>query len=421
MSPDGADDRDSGAQPLHDVPRATIAAFYLPQFHQIPENDAWWGEGFTEWSNVRRSQPFFNQHRQPHLPSAFGYYDLLDPSVHFQQQDLAAKYGVGAFCYYVYWFGGRRLLEKPLEIVLREQELPLNYFFCWANENWTRTWDGLDSELLVAQTHDKERDARIVDDLAPHLFDPRYQRIDGKPLLLVYRSSIMDDPMRTTDNIRERASQLGLGELHLGMVQSFASWDPRPLGFDSAIEFPPHNQSSRLFRLDEEDRERPAITDAEEWRGDMYSYPRLIEWAMSKNIPEFLWFRGVVPAWDNTPRRMERSSVFVGETPELFQVWLERALHYTYLFNQPNHWLLFVNSWNEWGEGAYLEPDFELGTARLSALSAAIMNTDHLAASVNQLLTDGVRGQGDLLDVARSYFRSSAVLGREALGLWLGT
>ena len=412
---------DSRSQPINETPRATVAAFYLPQFHQIPENDAWWGEGFTEWTNIRRSQPFFGEHRQPHLPAHLGYYDLLDPTVHFQQQDLAAKYGVGAFCYYLYWFGGRRLLEKPLELVLRERELPLNYFFCWANENWTRTWDGLDSELLVSQTHDRERDAAIVDDLAPFLADPRYQRVDGKPLILIYRSSIMDDPMRTTDNIRHRADQLGLGELHLGMVQSFASWDPRPLGFDSAVEFPPHNQSSRLFRLKEEDMEYPAMQDADEWQGDMYSYPRLIEWAMSKPVPEFLWFRGVMPAWDNTPRRMERSSVFVGETPDLFQTWIERALHFTYLFNQPDHWLLFVNSWNEWGEGAYLEPDFELGTARLSALSSALANTDHLAKSIHQLAVNGAREQGDLFDVARSYFRSSSVLAREVLGLWVGT
>ena len=219
----------SGADsiPVHDIHRATVAAFYLPQFHRIAENDEWWGEGFTEWTNVRRSQPFFEHHRQPQLPGKLGYYDLLDPATHFQQQELAAKYGVGAFCYYIYWFGGRRLLEKPLDIVLQEQELPLNYFFCWANENWTRTWDGLDREMLVTQTHDKDRDARIMDDLAPHLADPRYHRVDGKPLLLIYRSSILDDPMRTTDNIRQRASALGVGEVHLAMVQSFDLWDPR--------------------------------------------------------------------------------------------------------------------------------------------------------------------------------------------------
>ena len=406
-------------EPIEDVRRATVAAFYLPQFHRIPENDDWWGEGFTEWTNVRRSQPFFADHRQPQIPGKLGYYDLLDPSSHFQQQEMAAKYGVGAFCYYIYWFGGRRLLEGPLDIVLRERELPLNYFFCWANENWTRTWDGLESEKLVAQTHDKDRDAGIVDDLAPHLADPRYLRIDGKPLLLIYRSSILDDPMRTTDNIRRRADRLGLGELHLGMVQSFDLWDPRTMGFDSAVEFPPHNQSSDLFRLEEEDSERPPMSDAEQWKGDLYSYPRLIEWAMSKPVPDFPWFRGVIPAWDNTPRRMDRASVFVGERPELFQTWVERALHYTYLFNEPSHWLLLVNSWNEWGEGAYLEPDFELGMARLSALSAAIANTDELANSVMQLLARHDRPRGDLLDVARSYFRSSAVLGREALGLWV--
>jgi hypothetical protein len=205
------------------------------------------------------------------------------------------------------------------------------------------------------------------------------------------------------------------------MVQSFGGWDPRPVGFDSAIEFPPHNWQSDLFRVADEESDAPKVFDPATWEGGIYSYPRVIEWAMSKNIPEFTWFRGTMPSWDNTPRRLERASAFVHDTPQLFQTWLERALHYTYLFNEPKDWLVFVNSWNEWGEGAYLEPDFELGTARLEAVAAARRNTLPLANSVESIWRSGGPTDGDLLETSRAYFKSSAVLGREALCHWYHT
>ncbi|MGB8651094.1 MAG: glycoside hydrolase family 99-like domain-containing protein [Mycobacteriales bacterium] len=405
------------AGPTGEQARATVAAFYLPQFHPIPENDAWWGEGFTEWSNVGRARPQFHGHRQPQVPGPLGWYDLRDPDVHFQQHELAAQFGVGAFCYYVYWFGGKRLLERPLEVVLEQQELPTRYFLCWANENWTRTWDGAETEVLVGQTHSPEHDARIVDDLAPHLSDPRYLRVDGKPLLLVYRSTILDDPMRTTDAIRARAHALGLGELHLAMVQSFGAWDPRGLGFDSAVEFPPHGAGMWLNVLQPGEEETPALLEPEQAAGTLLSYPRTLEWALSKPVPDFRWYRGVMPSWDNTPRRQERGTVFVDDSPELFQTWLERALHHTYLNNEPRDWLVFVNAWNEWAEGAYLEPDVDRGTARLEAVARALANTDALAGAVAR--SHAAEGADDaLLEVARAYYRSSVVLGREALVSW---
>jgi Glycosyltransferase WbsX len=404
----------------HEPWRAEVAAFYLPQYHRIPENDDWWGEGFTDWENLRRSRPFFAGHRQPQLPGALGYYDLTDPEVHYRQHELARTFGVSAFCYYAYWFTGRRLLEQPLDLILRERALPTRYFMCWANENWTRTWDGLESHVLMDQRHDADSDADIINDLGEHLCDDRYVRLDGHPILLIYRTSILDEPLRTTDLLRERASKLGIGELHLAMVQSFGSWDPRPHGFDSAIEFPPHGNSSRLHLLAEGDPARPAVTDPESWVGSIHSYPRLVEWAMSKPVPEFTWFRGVTPSWDNTPRRLERASAITGDSPDLFQTWLERALHYTYLFHEPGRRWLFINAWNEWCEGAYLEPDYELGTARLEAVARALRNTDALAAGSGKAMTGDSNGLA-LVEVARAYFRSTAVLGREALSLWFAS
>ncbi|MGZ6803754.1 MAG: glycosyltransferase WbsX family protein [Nocardioidaceae bacterium] len=397
--------------------RANVAAFYLPQFHRIAENDEWWGPGFTDWTNVRRARASFAGHPQPRVPGQLGYYDLSDPAVHHAQHALAQRHGVTAFCYYTYWFEGRRLLQKPLEVMLEEQGLDASYFLCWANENWTRTWDGQDQQVLMAQRHDPRTDAAFIDDMAPHLADPRYLRIDGKPLLLVYRPSLMSDPARSADAMRERAQALGLGELHLGMVQSFGAWDPRGLGFDSAVEFPPHSADSKLFAVAPSDSEHPELFDAETWRGGIYSYERCIEWAMSKPVPSFPWFRGVMPSWDNTPRRQERASLFVGDSPARFQTWLERALHYTYLFNPPSHWLVFVNAWNEWAEGAVLEPDVENGDARLRAVAQALRNTDPLAQ--DSARAHERRVAGDLLDIARAYYRSSAVLGRETLARYV--
>jgi lipopolysaccharide biosynthesis protein len=264
----------------------------------------------------------------------------------------------------------------------------------------------------MGQEHSPEHDARIIDDLAPHLSDPRYVRIDGKPVLVVYRSSILDDPMRTTDAMRERAARLGLGDLHLTMVQSFGAWDPRGLGFDSAVEFPPHGAGMWLNTIDPRGPQAPRLHDPAEYDGGMISYPATLEWAMSKPVPDFRWFRGVMPSWDNTPRRQERGTAFIGDSPELFQTWLERALQHTYLWNRPQDWLVFINAWNEWAEGAYLEPDVDTGRARLEAVDRALRHTDDLAAEVAALHRTG----GDeLLTIARSYYRSAGVLAREIL------
>lgn|GEM_PF-1151609 len=386
--------------------RARVVAFNLPQFHAIAENDAWWGEGFTEWTGVRAARPQFRGHVQPNVPGPLGYYDLTDVAIQHAQQELAKTFGVDAFCHYVYWFGGKRLLERPLEVIRDNADLTLPYFFCWANEPWTRRWDGAERDVLQAQTHDRVGDARLIDDLAEHLTDSRYLRVHGRPVLLVYRTSLLDDPVRTTDALRERAAQLGIGELYLAAVQSFGFRDPRGHGFDAAVEFPPHNLEMGKAAA------RFEAPPPSSWRGNAMDYEATIEWVMSAPVPDYRLFRGVMPAWDNTPRRGGSANIWTGDSPELFQQWMERALHYTYLFNPPGERLVFVNAWNEWGEGAYLEPDERRGFARLEALQRAVAHTDGLAKS-----TAGAHDADPLVQAARTYFRAAAGVTREILAL----
>ena len=218
-----------------------LIAFYLPQFHPIPENDAWWGAGFTEWTNVRRARPNFVGHHQPHVPAELGYYDLREATTRAAQAELARSYGVYGFCYYYYWFGGRRLLQRPLDEVLQTGQPDFPFCVCWANENWTRRWDGGNDELLVAQTYSPENEKRLISDLLPLFRDPRYIRVNGRPLLLVYRANLLPEPRRATDTFRIVARDGGEAEPYLAMVHVPQMPSPREWGFDAGVEFPPHS------------------------------------------------------------------------------------------------------------------------------------------------------------------------------------
>ena len=375
---------------------AGVVAFYLPQYHQIPENDEWWGKGFTDWTNVRRAQPLFKGHDQPRIPTTLGYYDLQDIEVHHQQAALAQSYGVSAFCYYAYWFGGRRLLERPLELVGANPDLGMPYVICWANEPWSRRWDGSEHEVLMEQRHAPDRDAEFIDAIAAHLADTRYVRVNGKPLLLVYRAGLLDDPLRTTDLMRERASSLGLGELFLAMMQTFDAWEPFGFGFDAAVEFPPHGVApSRIAAA-----LRKAPPSLSMSTADGADFRDAIMLSLSRPVPAFPWYRGVMTAWDNTARKGARGTVYINATPDLFGRWLEEALHCTYLFRPPGERFVFINAWNEWAEGAYLEPDVSHGYAYLEAVQRAIAATAPFANETGQLMKAG-HGGSSVIEYAR--------------------
>jgi lipopolysaccharide biosynthesis protein len=345
-----------------------LIAYYLPQYHPIPENDRWWGTGFTEWRNVARALPVFPGHNQPRLPGELGFYDLRVPDVMRQQIELAKLHGVSAFCFHFYWFGGKRLLELPIENFLRNSDLDFKFCLCWANENWTRRWDGADQEILIAQSHSAEDDIAFIRYLSRYFTDPRYLRINGKPVLTVYRPDILPDAKAMVTRWRTEAKRAGLPGLFLIATNSFGFSRYDEYGFDALSEFPPHATWSP--------QDNNLVLLHPDYQGKVYSYAGLFESikAISKegdSTPRRTIFPGVMPCWDNTPRRPLAGNVFHGSTPALFYEWLTHSIARAKR-NAEDERMVFINAWNEWSEGAYLEPDQWLGYGYLAACAAAI-------------------------------------------------
>lgn len=353
------------AAPLASPP-VRLVAFYLPQFHPIPENDAWWGKGFTDWVNVVRGKPRFPEHYQPHLPGELGFYDLRDSAAQHRQVELAKLYGVGGFAFYFYWFGGRRLLETPILQFLEDDTLDLPFCLCWANENWSRRWDGRDHDLLIEQKHSPDDDLAFIDYVSKYLRDRRYIRISGRPLLIVYRPDLLPAPGDTVRRWRDWSRQHGFGDLYIAYTQSFESRDPRDYGMDAAIEFPPNNANP------------PVITDQiealdPEFQGIVFDWTVFPRRSRSYQPAGYRLFRGVNPSWDNEARRCGTGAVFVGSSPRGYQEWLENAIRDTVSnTSEPGERFVFVNAWNEWAEGAHLEPDQRYGYAYLQATRNAL-------------------------------------------------
>jgi hypothetical protein len=345
--------------------RVRAIAFYLPQFHPIPENDAWWGKGFTEWTNVARARPLYPGHVQPRVPADLGFYDLRLPEARDAQAALAASHGLSGFCYYYYWFHGKRLLERPLLDMLAHRRPDFPFCLCWANENWTRRWDGHEDEVLIGQEHSPEDDRRFVESLLPFLEDDRYIRVDGKPLLLLYRARLLPDLPRTAAIWRKKAREAGLGDLYLAAVQSFDTGevDPRSWGFDAAVEFPPHGYAVAASS--------PA---GARFDGRFFDYPKSAARFSARPLPSYPLFRTAMPSWDNSPRRGTRAHIFVNGTPEAYERWLEAIVRQTRYFKTGDERIVFINAWNEWAEGNYLEPDQERGLSYLEATARALGN-----------------------------------------------
>lgn len=364
-----------------DAPR--VLAFYLPQFHPIPENDRWWGRGFTEWTNVAKARPLFAGHEQPHLPADLGFYDLRIPEVREAQADMARTHGIDAFCYYHYWFDGVRLLHRPFDEVLASGRPDFPFCLCWANENWTRSWDGTEAEILMPQRHSAADDLAHVEHLLPAFADPRYLRVGGRPLLLVYRTELLPEPERTAERWRTCALRAGVGDLYLARVESFVSGvDPRRIGFDAAVEFAPdwhvlpwapyHRPRPDLVTRVQRGLGRAGLIERAYLLHSIHPYDVLVERMRAKPPVDYPRFRCVTPRWDNSPRRLEGGFVFRDSTPAKYEAWLRATVADTRAAFRGDERLVFVNAWNEWGEGSHLEPEERWGLGYLEATRRAL-------------------------------------------------
>jgi len=353
-----------------------VIAFYLPQFHAIPENDEWWGKGFTEWTNTRKAKPRDKGHYQPRKPHAdFGYYQLTDVEVLKKQVKLAKQHGVFGFCIYYYWFSGKRLLEKPLDLLLAHPEIDINYCLCWANENWTRRWDGAESEVLIKQDYSEDDPYMFIEDLQKYLADTRYIRVDGIPVILVYNPAQIPNVSDVFEKWRSHAMKIGIGKIKIWTCRTFgktaASLDIIDR-IDGEIDFPPH-----VSGLSSKDINLPSKT------GNIFDYKNIMSVMQEQreisnvvgfsNMSPVSVFRCCMLGWDNSARRASGWTVFNNFTLKHFFEWVSSLVRDA---EHTGKSFLFINAWNEWGEGTYLEPDKKYGYANINTLSRAIFGLD---------------------------------------------
>lgn len=357
--------------PAQVAPREVKAvAFYLPQFHPIPENDKWWGKGFTEWSNVTQGKPLFRNHYQPRVPADLGYYDLRLEDTQVAQANLAREFGIHGFCYYYYWFNGKKLLNQPIEQMARSSKVDAGFCVCWANENWSRNWDGQNRHVLMKQDYSLESNLALMREMIPMMKDPRWIRYNGKPVMVVYRISIIPNWLETARLWREECRKAGLGEIHLCAVrfglESLAG-QPSEHGLDSYVLFPPHEAPRQDLRND-------VLGLHKDFGGEIFDYTAVVDGDLEKYKAGYDWpvHRGTMLAWDNTARRLTDARIFHGATPYGFRRWMKSLLEQEARNNDSSESLVFINAWNEWAEGTYLEPDQRWGKTNLAAFRSAV-------------------------------------------------
>jgi len=359
---------ESGAGPQ---PLCRVVPFYLPQFHAFELNDRWWGRGFTEWTNVAAARPAFRGHRQPLIPGELGFYDLARDEVRSRQTELAAEHGIAGFMYYYYWFAGRRVMNDPIEAhVASEDSFP----FCimWANENWTRRWDGRDDDVIVAQHYDEVPATEFIDDVLPLLKDPRYLRIHGRAVLAVYRIAQIDGYEAVVESWRERARSEGVGELHLlgvdvGEVFDGVDRTTTDGVLDGHLAFPPHNHHWEWLPWED-------LGVDERFKGHVLGYHAMAENAIAsaeRMAAEAGYYPGAMVTFDNTARRQWTADLWWGSNPYTFRRWIA-ALAAALQDRPESDRVIFLNAWNEWAESAVLEPTTRFGRTYLQALRSAI-------------------------------------------------
>ncbi|MBF4507142.1 glycoside hydrolase family 99-like domain-containing protein [Flavobacterium sp. JLP] len=349
-------------------------AIHLPQFHPIPENDIWWGKGFTEWTNVTKAQPRFEGHYQPHLPADLGFYDLRLEEARLAQEQLAKAYGIHGFCYYHYWFNGKRILNEPVDRKMQNPKENFPFMLCWANENWTRTWDGLDKEVLLKQEYSFDDDLVHIQHLISFFKDERYIKVEGKPVFIVYRPNLFPDIQKTISIWREAARNAGFIDLYLGYALNAENrFNPQSLGFDFAFEFQPNSinfpqtipypntTKDKIFR-----KIKKSLGMRELEIKCYVDYGSYVSNQIQKDFQDNI-YPGITPMWDNSARRKENNFILHNSTPLLFKKWLIHIKE-NYPWNNVPENFLFINAWNEWAEGNHLEPCQKWGTKYLESV-----------------------------------------------------
>tara|TARA_R110001592_G_scaffold63586_2_gene195001 strand:+ start:7140 stop:8243 length:1104 start_codon:yes stop_codon:yes gene_type:complete len=356
-------------------------AFYLPQYHPIPENDEWWGAGFTEWRNVAKASPRFEGHYQPHIPADLGFYDLRLSETREAQANMAKDYGIDGFCYYHYWFDGKQVLESPLKAVLSSGRPDFPFCICWANENWTRAWDGQEREVLLKQSYSESDADAHIEHLAGLFSDTRYITVDGKPLVIIYRPDKLPNAkeylQRWRDFIKKKSSIPGL---HIVGVQSgLVEWSDEEIihnGFDAVLDFQPNRA---LFPVDS--WKRTLIERLRIWLPDLVfqflkrkselvnivNYESVVDRSLARIWPKsYVKYPSLFPSWDNSARRVS-PTVIQNLNAECFDRWLSGTVESVSEYDLSNR-IVFINAWNEWAEGCHLEPDLTMGDAFLKVV-----------------------------------------------------
>ncbi|HEX4500171.1 MAG TPA: glycoside hydrolase family 99-like domain-containing protein [Scandinavium sp.] len=366
-----------------------LIALYLPQFHPVKRNNEWWGEGFTEWRNVVKAKPRFSGHHQPQLPADLGYYDLRLAETREKQAAMAKQYGIHGFCYYHYWFNGELLLEQPVEEMLATETPDFPFCMCWANENWTRAWDGMEREVLIKQDYADLNDITAhVKYLAPYFLDSRYICVNGRPVFLIYRVDNIPEPKEYINLFRRHAADHGVPELHLVAVKNgfveLTDDQILSLGFDAIMDFQPNrndfpkNKKTSSQVLVDSARKLLPNTVFQSLKVNVSAvnkidYKQIVAEKTAHKWPtDYVKYPTVFPSWDNTARR-KTPTVIQNNDPDDFRKWLMYAVKSTAAYDSEQQ-LIFINAWNEWAEGCHLEPDEAMGKTFLE-ITRSVMSS----------------------------------------------
>lgn len=357
------------------INKVRILATYLPQFHPIPENDEWWGKGFTEWTNVGKAKPLFKGHYQPRVPADLGYYDLRLPEIRQQQADMAREYGVEGFCYWHYWFGnGKRLLEMPFNEVLRTGKPDFPFCLSWANHDWEAKLfvKGSKNKMLIKQLYPGESDyIAHFNALLPAFKDSRYIKVYNKPLFQIYSPLDFEDVELFIKIWHKLAKENGFEGIHF-VGHTLSEEDIEKIiskGFDAV-------NTVRLFDLFKKKYTLPQRAYMKMMRvwfnhGQLFDYRKVYKYFSSKTDEKEICYPSIIPNWDHSPRSGRKGHIFVNSNPEAFKNHVKTVLE-TIRNKEPEHRIAFIKSWNEWGEGNYMEPDLKFGRGYLEALKQAI-------------------------------------------------